>query len=62
MFFSNGFFKIVRESIDWWVNDYRYLEKGVYGWLNVGYEVVVINLDKEYVVFNKLVKFSWLFD
>ena len=29
---------------------------------NAGYEVVVINLDKEYVVFNKLVKSSWLFD
>ncbi|PHL20075.1 hypothetical protein CQR37_16570, partial [Enterococcus faecium] len=37
-------------------------EKGAYGWLNAGYEVVVINLDKEYVVFNKLVKSSWLFD
>jgi hypothetical protein len=40
--------------------DYRYPEKGAYGWLNANYEVVQVNLGKEYVVFNKLVKSSWL--
>ena len=62
LFPSNGLPKTARESTDWWSNDYKHPEKGAYGWLNAGYEVVVINLDKEYVVFNKLVKSSWLFD
>ena len=38
----------------------RHPEKGAYGWLNANYEVVQVNLGKEYVVFNKLVKSSWL--
>ena len=62
LFPSNGLPKTARESTDWWANDYRHPENGAYGLLNAGYEVVVINLDKEYVVFNKLVKSSWLFD
>lgn len=45
---------------DWWANDYKHPEKGAYGWLNAGYEAVQVNLAKEYVVFNKLVKSSWL--
>lgn len=39
---------------DWWANDYKYPEKGAYCWLNAGYEMVYVNLAKEYVVFNKL--------
>ena len=31
-------------------------------WLNAGYEVVHVNLKKEYVVFNRLVKSNWLLD
>lgn len=45
-----------KNNLDWWANDYKYPEKGAYGWLNAGYEVVFVNLLKEYVVFNKLLK------
>lgn len=45
-----------RVDSDWWANDYKYPEKGAYGWLNAGYEMVHVNLEKEYVVFNKLMK------
>ncbi len=62
LFPSYGLPKSARQSTDWWANDYKHPEKGAYGWINAGYEVVVINLKKEYVVFNQLVKSSWLFD
>ena len=34
-------------------------KKGAYGWLNASYQVVQVNLEKEYVVFNKLLKSAW---
>ena len=61
LFPSSGLPKTAREDSGWWANDYRHPEKGAYGWLNAGYEVVHINLKKEYVVFNRLVKANWLF-
>ena len=62
LFPSYGLPKSASQSTEWWANDYKHPEKGAYGWINAGYEVVVINLKKEYVVFNQLVKSSWLFD
>lgn len=56
LFPVSGLPKSARESQDWWANDYKHPEKGAYGWLNAGYEVVQVNLSKEYVVFNKLMK------
>ncbi|MBV7389117.1 MULTISPECIES: DUF7662 domain-containing protein [Enterococcus] len=60
LFPSSGLPKTARTEKDWWANDYRHPEKGAYGWLNASYEVVSINLAKEFIVFNKLVKSSWL--
>ena len=60
LFPRSGLPQPARQDVDWWANDYRHPEKGAYGWLNANYEVVQVNLDKEYVVFNKLVKSSWL--
>ncbi len=56
MFPRGGLPHTARQDPDWWANDYRHPEKGAYGWLNANYEVVQVNLGKEYVVFNKLVK------
>lgn len=59
LFPHSGLPKTARNETDWWANDYRHPEKGAYGWLNAGYEVVQVNLQKEYVVFNQLVKSNW---
>ncbi len=56
LFPHSGLPKSAKISNDWWANDYKHPEKGAYGWLNAGYEVVKVDLKKEYVVFNKLVK------
>lgn len=56
LFPHSGLPQTARKDTDWWANDYRHPEKGAYGWLNAGYEVVQVNLEKEYVVFNQLVK------
>lgn len=56
LFPKTGLPLTAKTSEDWWANDYKYPEKGAYGWLNAGYEMVHVNLDKEYVVFNKLMK------
>ncbi len=61
LFPATGLPKTARTQTDWWANDYNHPEKGAYAWLNAGYEVVHINLEKEYAVFNKLLKSSWLF-
>ncbi|MGX7350990.1 hypothetical protein RU97_GL000296 [Enterococcus canis] len=61
LFPNSGLPKTARIDTDWWANDYRHPEKGAYGWLNAGYEVVRINLEKEFIVFNKLVKSTSLF-
>lgn len=60
LFPANGLPKSARKSVDWWANDYKYPENGAYAWLNANYEVVFVNLSKEYVVFNRLVKSNWL--
>lgn len=60
LFPATGLPKSARKTKEWWANDYHHPEKGAYAWLNAGYEVVYVNLDKEYVVFNKLVKDKWL--
>ncbi|GCF93413.1 hypothetical protein NRIC_13040 [Enterococcus florum] len=62
LFPNSGLPKTAREDLDWWANDYKHPEKGAYGWLNAKYEVVHVNLEKEYIVFNKLVKSTGLFD
>ncbi|GAA2890321.1 DUF7662 domain-containing protein [Enterococcus casseliflavus] len=62
LFPASGLPKSARTSTDWWANDYRHPENGAYAWLNAGYEVVLVNLKKEYVVFNRLVKSNWLLD
>ncbi|EPI00898.1 hypothetical protein D920_00672 [Enterococcus faecalis 13-SD-W-01] len=59
LFPRSGLPNTARKTAEWWANDYKHSENGAYGWLNAGYEVVFINLEKEYVVFNKLVKSSW---
>lgn len=58
LFPASGLPKTARTNRDWWLNDYTHPEKGAYAWLNAGYETVLINLEKEFVVFNKLVKSS----
>lgn len=60
LFPYSGLPKTARTDLDWWANDYKHPEKGAYCWLNAGYHVVQVNLDKEYVVFNKLIKSNWL--
>ncbi|MFC0233299.1 hypothetical protein ACFFIF_04765 [Vagococcus entomophilus] len=60
LFPKTGLPKTARKSADWWLNDYKHPEKGAYGWLNSGYEVAHVNLKKEYVVFNKLMKSKFL--
>lgn len=60
LFPSTGLPRTARKDVDWWANDYKHPEKGAYGWLNASYEVVAVNLSKEFIVFNKLVKSSWL--
>lgn len=62
LFPATGLPKSARRSVDWWANDYRHPENGAYAWLNARYEVVHVNLKKEYVVFNQLVKSNWLID
>lgn len=47
-----------RISKKWWLNGYKHSENNSYGWLNAGYEVAYINVKKEYVVFNKLLRSS----
>lgn len=56
LFPYSGLPKSAKVDPDWWANDYRHPEKGAYGWLNANYEVVQVNLAKEYIVFNKLIK------
>src|SRR5699024_2081849 len=48
--------KTARTNVDWWANNYRYPEKGAYAWLNANYEVVSVNLEKEFVIFQPLLK------
>ena len=62
LFPSSGLPKTALSSIDWWANDYRYPEKGAYAWINANYEVVHVNLTKEYVVFRPLLKSTWVFE
>lgn len=59
LFPHSGLPKSARTNADWWANDYKHPEKGAYGWLNAGYEVVYVNLEKEYIVFNKLIKYNF---
>lgn len=60
LFPATGLPKTARTDKDWWANDHLHPEKGAYGWLNANYEVVHVNLEKEYIVFNQLVKSNWL--
>lgn len=60
LFPASGLPKSAKKTEDWWANDYKHPENGAYAWLNAGYEVVHVNLKKEYVVFNRLVKSNWL--
>lgn len=60
LFPYTGLPKTALTEADWWANDYQHPGNGAYGWLNAYYEVVYVNLEKEYVVFNKLVKSNWL--
>ncbi|MBL1229233.1 hypothetical protein IW492_08290 [Enterococcus sp. BWB1-3] len=60
LFPYSGLPKTARDDPDWWANDYKHPEKGAYGWLNAGYQVAQVNLEKEYIVFNKLLKSKWL--
>jgi len=59
LFPHSGLPKTAKTDVDWWANDYKQPEKGAYGWLNASYQVVQVNLEKEYVVFNKLLKSAW---
>ena len=59
LFPHSGLPKTAKTDVDWWANDYKHPEKGAYGWLNASYQVVQVNLEKEYVVFNKLLKSAW---
>ena len=61
LFPSVGLPKTARTSVEWWANDYRHPENGAYAWLNAKYEVIHINLEKEYVVFIPLLKSNWFF-
>lgn len=56
LFPETGLPKSARTTTEWWANDYRHPEKGAYGWLNAHYEVAFIHLEKEYIVFNQLLK------
>ena len=49
LFPHSGLPKTAKTDVDWWAN----------GWLNASYQVVQVNLEKEYVVFNKLLKSAW---
>lgn len=60
LFPANGLPKTARTSLDWWANDYRHPEKGAYAWINANYEVIHVNLEKEYIVFRPLLKANWL--
>lgn len=60
LFPRSGLPKTALTKADWWANDYKHPEKGAYGWLNAGYHVARINIEKEYIVFNKLLKSNWL--
>ncbi|MHC5268136.1 DUF7662 domain-containing protein [Enterococcus sp. LJL98] len=60
LFPASGLPKTARTSLDWWANDYLYPEKGAYAWLNANYEVIHVDLKKEYVVFRPLLKETWL--
>lgn len=60
LFPYSGLPRSARQTEEWWANDYKHPEKGAYGWLNAGYEMVHVNLLKEYVVFNKLIKSTFL--
>ncbi|MCD5002757.1 hypothetical protein IV487_09805 [Enterococcus saccharolyticus] len=62
LFPANGLPKTARTSADWWSNNYRHSENGAYAWINANYEVIHINLEKEFVVFRPLVKSSWLIE
>lgn len=61
LFPYSGLPTTARTDTDWWANDYKHPEKGAYGWLNAGYQVVQVNLEKEYIVFNKLLRANGLF-
>lgn len=61
LFPQSGLPKTARVSPEWWGNDYTHPENGAYGWLNARYEVIVINLAKEFIVFKKLFKEKDLF-
>ena len=60
LFPANGLPHTARTSHDWWANDYLHPEKGAYAWINANYEVIHVNLRKEYVVFRPLLKGNWL--
>lgn len=60
LFPANGLPKTARITLDWWTNDYKHPEKGAYAWINAKYEVIYVNLEKEYAVFRPLVKSTWL--
>lgn len=60
LFPHSGLPRTALTEADWWANDYLHPKNGAYGWLNANYEVAQVNLKKEYVVFNKLVKSNWL--
>lgn len=40
-------------SLDFWSNDVLQPQNGAYGWLDANYEVILVNLEKEFVVFKK---------
>lgn len=61
LFPAAGLPKTARTLSEWWANDYLHPENGAYGWLNAHYEVAVVNLNKEFVVFKKLLKENALF-
>ena len=60
LFPASGLPRTARTSTDWWANDYLYPEKGASAWLNANYEVIHVDLQKEYVVFRPLLKATWL--
>lgn len=61
LFPKSGLPHSARKMREWWLNDYVHPENGAYGWLNAGYEVIVVNLEKEFIVFKKLFKEKNLF-
>ncbi|MFV0558429.1 MAG: hypothetical protein ACK5MW_07285 [Enterococcus sp.] len=60
LFPASGLPFTARNHHEWWANDYRHPENGAYAWLDAGYEVIHVNLAKEFVVFAKLIKSNWL--